>query len=101
METSIKKLAEKINEILNDSEFTKAPNDFTQIMPNYSENMAIYCICGEIVEISNIQVCNWKDQFKFYLYEGKQCNCGESVYALSLMDESDDVPEELKEIFLK
>ena len=68
-------------------------------MPNYSENMAIYCICGEIVEISNIQVCNWKYQFKFYLIEGKKCKCGESVYALSLMDETAEIPEELKDIF--
>ncbi|UCD01758.1 MAG: hypothetical protein JSV23_01675 [Promethearchaeota archaeon] len=93
------KLAEEINEMLNNSKFSKATMDFTSILPNYSENMAIYCVCGEVVEISNIQICNWKDQFEFYLFEGKECNCGESVYALSLMDESTEIPEELKEIF--
>lgn len=94
------KYAEKINEMLNNSKFSKAPNDFTTIMPNYSENMVIYCVCGQVVEINNVQICNWKDQFKFYLFEGEQCNCEEIVYALSLMDESAEVPEELKDIFL-
>lgn len=94
------KYAEKINEMLNNSKFSKAPNDFTTIMPNYSENMVIYCVCGQVVEINNVQICNWKDQFKFYLFEGEQCNCEETVYALSLMDESAEVPEELKDIFL-
>jgi hypothetical protein len=94
------KFAEKINDILNDSQFSKAPNDFPTIMPNYSENMGIYCVCGELAEIDNIQICTWKDQFKFYLFEGKACKCGEQVYALSLMDDSAEVPEELKDIFL-
>lgn len=93
------KLAEQINDMLNNSSFSKAPDDFTTIMPNYSENMAIYCICGEITEVKSVQICNWKDQFNFYLFEGKKCNCGEKVYALSLMDESAEIPEELKEIF--
>ncbi len=94
------KFAEKINDMLNNSEFSKSPKKFKEILSHYSENMAIYCICGEIAEISNVQICNWKNQFKFYLFEGKECNCGESVYALSLMDESDEIPEELKDIFL-
>ena len=94
------KYAEEINDMLNNSKFSKTTNDFTTIIPNYSENMAIYCVCGQVVEINNVQICNWKDQFKFYLFEGDQCNCGESVYALSLMDESAEVPEELKGIFL-
>jgi len=94
------KFAEKINDMLNNSEFSKSPKKFKEILSDYSENMAIYCICGEIAEISNVQICNWKNQFKFYLFEGKECNCGESVYALSLMDESDEIPEELKDIFL-
>ena len=93
------KLADKINEMLNDSTFSKAPNDFNEIIPNYSETMAIYCVCGEVTEISNIQICNWKNEFKFYLFEGRECRCGEQVYALSLMDESAEIPEELKEIF--
>ncbi|NVM35307.1 MAG: hypothetical protein HWN81_06905 [Candidatus Lokiarchaeota archaeon] len=94
------KLADNINDMLNNSKFNKAPNDFTAIIPKYSENMAIFCICGEVVEINNVQICNWKNQFKFYLFEGEQCNCGETVYALSLMDESAEIPEELKVIFL-
>jgi len=93
-------LAEKINDMLNNSEFTKAQNDFTAIIPNYSEKMAIFCICGEVVEINVVQICNWKNQFKFYLFEGEPCKCGETVYAISLMDESVEVPEELKDIFL-
>ncbi len=93
-------LAEDINKMLNKSEFSKASNDFTTIIPDYSKTIAIYCICGEIVKIENVQICNWKDQFKFYLFEGEQCKCGETVYALSLMDEDAEVPEEFKDIFL-
>ncbi|MFW9969994.1 MAG: hypothetical protein ACFFDF_07315 [Candidatus Odinarchaeota archaeon] len=93
------KFAEEINEILNNSEFIKAPDDFSIIMPNYSENMAIYCVCGEVAEIKSVQICNWKDQFKFYLFEAKKCGCGDKVYALSLMDESAKIPDELKDIF--
>ena len=93
-------LADKINDLLNNCEFTKAPKDFHDIIPSYSENMAIYCICGEMVEIANVQVCRWKNLFEFYLLEGKKCDCGDQIFALSLMDESTDIPEELKEIFL-
>ncbi|MFX1241384.1 MAG: hypothetical protein ACFFA7_09070, partial [Promethearchaeota archaeon] len=93
------KFADKINEMLNDSEFDKAPNDFSIIMPNYSEEMAIYCVCGEIAEFKSVQICNWKNQFKFYLFEGKKCMCGDQVYALSLMDESAEIPDELRDIF--
>ncbi len=93
------KLADKINEMLNNSEFEKAPKDFKEIIPNYSETMAIYCVCGEVAEIDNVQIANWKDQFKFYLFEGSVCECGDQVYALSIMDESVEIPEELKEIF--
>ena len=92
-------LADKINQLLNDSEFTESPLKFTEIIPNYSEDMAIYCICGEITEISVINICNWKNKFKFYLFEGKQCMCGDQIYALSLMDSSEEIPEELKDIF--
>ncbi|MFX1378874.1 MAG: hypothetical protein ACFFA4_07235 [Promethearchaeota archaeon] len=94
------KFADQINEMLNNSEFSKAPNDFSIIMPNYSEEMAIYCVCGDVAEIKSVQICNWKDQLKFYLFEGKKCNCGDKVYALSLMDESAEIPDELKEIFI-
>ena len=92
-------VADQINELLNECEFTKAPHDFKTIIPNYSETMAIYCVCGEIAEIDNVQICNWKNQFKFYLFEAKECKCEESVYAISLMDESAEVPEEFKDIF--
>ncbi|MFX0027600.1 MAG: hypothetical protein ACFE8B_00195 [Candidatus Hermodarchaeota archaeon] len=91
--------ADKINELLNECEFSKSPNDFKTIIPNYSETLAIYCVCGEIAEIDNIQICNWKNQFKFYLFEGKECKCEESIYVLSLMDESTEIPEEFKDIF--
>ncbi len=92
-------IADKINTLLNESEFAKAPKVFKRIIPDYSKSMAIYCICGEIAEIENVQICNWKDQFKFYLFEAKECKCGEKTYAISLMDESAEVPEELKDIF--
>ncbi|MHA2037604.1 MAG: hypothetical protein ACXACX_22810 [Candidatus Hodarchaeales archaeon] len=92
-------VADEINTMLNESEFNKAPNKFKSIIPNYSENLAIYCVCGELAKIESVQICNWKNQFKFYLFEASECNCGESVYALSLMDESTEVPEELKDIF--
>jgi len=93
-------LSKQINEILNQSEFSDSSKEFDEIIPNYSNEMAIYCVCGEIVEISNVQISNWKDKFEFYLFEGKECNCGETVYAISLMDDSTEVPEELKDIFL-
>ena len=93
-------LAEKINNILNESEFTSSPKEFNEIIPNYSDEMAIYCVCGEILEISDIQISKWKDQFEFYLFEGKECKCGETTYVISLMDDSTEVPEELKEVFL-
>jgi len=93
------KLADEINDMLNNSKFIKSEKALEEIIPEYSEKLAIYCICGEISEISIIQICNWKEQFKFYLFEGNECNCGESVYAISLMDEATEIPEELKEIF--
>ena len=93
-------LADKINQMLSDSEFSEADLGFSEIIPNYSPDAAIYCICGEIVEISSINVCRWKDKFDFYLFEGAQCKCGDKIYAISLMDDAVDVPEELQEIFL-
>jgi hypothetical protein len=93
------KLAEKINDMLNECEFSKAHQDFKSIIPAYSPNLAIFCLCGDVANINNVQICNWKNQFKFYLFEAKECKCGESIYALSLMDEADEPPEELKEIF--
>ncbi|MHA2472155.1 MAG: hypothetical protein ACXAES_02860 [Promethearchaeota archaeon] len=93
-------LADKINNLLNECRFTKAPEDFLDIVPGYSKDLAIYCLCGEVAEIDNIQICNWKEKFKFYLFEAKQCDCGDNIFVLSLMDESTDIPEELKDIFL-
>lgn len=93
-------LADKINQMLNDSDFSQAKEDFRKIIPNYSEKQAIYCVCGEIAEIINVQICNWKNKFKYYLFEGMKCDCGDKIYAVSLMDENSEVPEELKEIFL-
>jgi len=94
------KLADKINRMLNDSNFTSTSDDISKIIPNYSEDMAIYCVCGEIAEIVNTQICNWKNEFKYYLFEGMKCDCGEKIYALSLMDENAEIPEELEDIFI-
>jgi hypothetical protein len=92
-------LSDKINSVLNECEFTAAPEDFKTLVPNYSENMAIYCLCGEIAEIAIVRICNWKNQFKFYLFESRECQCGEKIYALSKMDDKDKVPTELEDIF--
>jgi hypothetical protein len=92
-------LADKINQMLNDSVFTQAKEDFRKIIPNYPEKQPIYCVCGEIAEIINVQICNWKDKFKYYLFEGMKCDCGEKIYVISLMDENSEVSEELKQIF--
>ena len=93
-------LADKINQMLSDSEFSDAELGFSEIIPNYSTDAIIYCLCGEIVNISTVNICRWKDKFNFYLFEGDQCKCGDKIYAISLMDEEDEVPEELQEIFL-
>ncbi|MFX0075172.1 MAG: hypothetical protein ACFE96_07005, partial [Candidatus Hermodarchaeota archaeon] len=92
-------LAKEINQMLTDSEFSESEIEFSNIIPNYSADLAIYCICGEISKIETVNVCNWKNEFKFYLFEGRQCKCGDQIYALSLMDEDDEVPEELQDIF--
>lgn len=92
-------ISDKINAVLNDCEFSSAPNNFKAIIPGYSENMVIYCMCGDIAEIKSVQICNWKNQFKFYLFESAGCKCGDTVYALSMMDEKDKIPSELEEIF--
>ena len=93
-------LADKINQMLSDSKFTESDLEFKIIIPDYSANLAIYCICGEIVNIETVNVCNWKNKFKFYLFEGRQCKCGDHIYAVSLMDEKDEIPEELQDVFL-
>jgi len=92
-------LADKINEMLNDCEFKESTEKIEKILPNYSPEMPIYCTCGEISELKNVQICNWNKQFNFYLIVGKPCKCGESIYAISLMDDNDEIPDELKEIF--
>ncbi len=94
------KFAKQINQMLNDSEFSESPLNFKEIIPDYSKEMGIYCVCGELAKITNVQICNWKNEFKYYLFQGKQCKCGESIYAVSLMNEQAEIPEELKEIFL-
>ncbi|MHA1257523.1 MAG: hypothetical protein ACTSPS_18195, partial [Promethearchaeota archaeon] len=93
-------LADNINEMLSESKFSEADLKFNEIIPNYSTDSPIYCLCGEVVDILSINVCRWKDKFNFYLFEGAQCKCGDKIYAISLMDEEDEVPEELQEIFL-
>jgi len=93
-------LADKINKMLRDSKFSESDLEFKTIIPNYSPDLAIYCICGEIASIETINVCNWKKKFKFYLFEGKVCKCGDQIYAISLMDEKDEIPEELQDVFL-
>jgi len=93
-------LADNINQMLNDSKLSEADLGLSEIIPNYPTDIAIYCLCGEVIEISNINVCRWKDKFNFYLFEGVQCKCGDKIYAISLMDDEDEVPEELQEIFL-
>ena len=91
-------LADKINDILNNCDFAAATKPFNEIIPNSNE-LPIYCVCGEVAEFTTIQICNWKNQFKFYLFEGKECKCGEKIYVLSLMDDDTEIPEELIEIF--
>jgi hypothetical protein len=93
------KFADQINSLLSDSEFSESPLKFDEVIPNYSEPMVIYCVCGEIADIDVVNICTWKEQFKFYLFEGKQCKCGDTIYALSLMDEDSEVPSELSDIF--
>ena len=93
-------LADNINQMLSDSQFSEVDLGLSEIIPNYPTDNAIYCICGEVTEISTINVCRWKDKFNFYLFEGTQCKCGNKIYAISLMDDGDEIPEELQEIFL-
>jgi len=91
--------AAKINDMLNNSEFAKAPKSISEIIPDFKNN-PIYCLCGELANFSKIHICNWKNQFKFYLFEGEKCNCGEEIFVLSLMDEEDEIPSELRENFM-
>jgi len=93
-------LADKINQMLSESEFSESDLEFKSIIPNYSADLAIYCICGEIANIETVNVCNWKNKFKFYLFEGRQCKCGDQIFAISLMDENHEIPEELQDVFL-
>lgn len=93
------KMATEINAMLNNCEFSKADEDVETLLPNYSPEMAIFCKCGEMVEIETIRLANWKGQFEFYLLEGKPCKCGEKVFALSLKEGNKDIPRELEGIF--
>ena len=92
-------LADNINQMLSESKFSEADLKFSEIIPNYSTDSPIYCLCGEVVDILTVNVCRWKDKFNFYLFEGAQCECGDKIYVISLMDENDEVPEQLQEIF--
>ena len=95
-----KEIAGQINKMLNVSDFASAPIDFTKIIPTYGKDVNIYCQCGEVAEIINVQICTWKNEFQYYLFESARCNCGEKVYILSVTDDTHNVPEELRDIFL-
>jgi hypothetical protein len=94
-----KEIAKQINNMLNDSDFANAPIDFTKIIPGYGKDLKVYCECGEVVEIINVQICTWKNEFQYYLFESVRCNCGEKMYIISLTDDTHSVPDELKDIF--
>lgn len=91
-------LASDINKMLNDCEFNPTLKSINEIIPNF-DKLPIYCVCGELADFSNIQICNWKNEFKFYLFESKECKCGQKIYVLSLIDEDDNIPSEFKTIF--
>lgn len=93
-------LAPEINDTLNACQFNQAPLEFSSIIPEYPQKNAIYCPCGEIVQFSSTQICNWENIFKFYLFEGKPCECGEKIYVLSLMNDDDEIPDALRIIFI-
>jgi len=94
-----KDIADQINNMLNESDFASAPIDFTKIIPSYVKEGNIYCECGEVVEIINVQICTWKNEFQYYLFESARCNCGEKMYILSVTDDTHNVPEKLRDIF--
>lgn len=92
--------ADEINEILNESEFEETGKTVNDIIQNYGVDNPIYCVCGEVAQFDKIHIVNWKDKFRFYLFVGSQCGCGEKIYALSRIHEDDEVPESLKKIFV-
>jgi len=94
-----KDIADQINNMLNESDFASAPIDFIKIIPSYAKEGNIYCECGEVVEIINVQICTWKNEFQYYLFESARCNCGEKMYIISVTDDTHNVPEELRDIF--
>lgn len=96
-------LKNDINTLLNSCKFEKA-KDFSLIMPNYTPETAIHCVCGEIAEFSNVQKCSWsetesEEKFEFYLFESEKCKCGEKIYVLSPMEEQIKIPDKWKKIF--
>lgn len=96
-------LKDDINTLLNSCKFEKT-KDFSLIMPNYTPETAIHCICGEIAEFSIVQKCSWietesEEKFEFYLFESEKCKCGEKVFVLSLMEEKVKIPDKWKNIF--
>jgi len=94
-----KDISDQINKMLNDSDFASAPIDFAKIIPAYGKDVNIYCECGEVAEIINVQICTWKNEFQYYLFESVRCNCGDKMYVLSITDDTHAVPEELRDIF--
>lgn len=88
---------ETINSLLNACDFEKA-KDFSLLMPNYTPETAIHCVCGDIAEFSNVQKGIWKD-FKFYLFESEVCKCGETIYVLSIIEENAQIPSKWEKIF--
>ncbi|MHA1670558.1 MAG: hypothetical protein ACTSV5_08250 [Promethearchaeota archaeon] len=94
-----KEISGQINEMLNDSDFASAPIDFAKIIPAYGKDLNIYCQCGKVAEIINVQICSWKKEFQYYLFESVRCNCGEKMYVLSVIDDTHNVPEKLRDIF--
>lgn len=104
-------LSDQINAMLNECEFASSTKTFKQIIPDYAEEkpldeeeeiLTIYCVCGQISKITDVQICTHKSGLKFYLLDAEKCECEEKIYALSLMDESDvdKIPEDLRNIFL-
>ncbi len=92
-------LADKINNLLNESQFSLAKKSLSDIIPAYSSELGIFCVCGELVKIDYVQVANWKNELNFYLFESKKCRCNEKIFALSIIDKDAQIPDELKDIF--
>ncbi|MGV9198340.1 MAG: hypothetical protein ACOC4M_05840 [Promethearchaeia archaeon] len=91
--------ADEINKLLDESYFEESSKEIDDIIPDYPEGDLIYCVCGEVAEIEDVRICIWEGEFKYYLFVSKPCECGEQVYALSLIDERARVPQKWSEVF--